>query len=96
MKFIYLVIYNDDHYYDKKQINIWITQICYGLSYLHGNQIIHRNIKPSKSDIRWYYNFFSVLLGKYYDDVRLSDFGMARPLEKITRSLVKEFAQSTK
>ena len=41
-------------------------------------------------------NFLSVLLGRCYDDVKLSDFGAARSLKNITRTLTKGFDEFIK
>ena len=37
-------------------------------------------------------NFLSILLGRCADDVKLSDFGMAKSLQNITHTLTKGFS----
>ena len=85
---------NYDDIYTSEQVTSWITQVCEGLSYLHSKNIIHRDIKPDKSVlIISIFNFLSVLLGESYDDVKLSDFGVAESLENVAPYLTKEFSQ---
>ena len=40
-------VFNDNRYYNLKERMSYITQACYGLSYLHEKNIIHRDLKPS-------------------------------------------------
>ncbi len=44
----------------------WLTQIVHGLSYLHANGVIHRDVKPA--------NMFLMKDGT----VKLGDFGLSR------------------
>jgi len=51
---------------DEKEVIDISTQICEGLSYIHKNGVVHRDIKPSN------------ILLFYENDIKLSDFGIAK------------------
>ncbi len=53
------------------------TQMCQGLSYVHGQGIVHRDIKPANVLMTF------VAVGKW--QIVLCDFGLARPLPQAAR-----------
>ena len=56
--------------FQENQIIDWLTQCCLALQYIHDENIIHRNIKPS--------NIFCMKMGY----IKLGDFGIAKLLDK--------------
>lgn len=55
-------------HFPETQILEWFTQLCFALKYIHGQNILHRDLKTQ-----------NIFLGK--DDViKLGDFGIARML----------------
>ena len=59
---------NGEHF-QENQIIDWLMQICISLEYIHGQKVIHRNIKPS--------SIFCMEKGF----VKLGNFGIAKLLE---------------
>lgn len=59
--------YKDNNkHFEENQLVDWLSQICFALKYIHSENILHRNVKPS--------NIF--LMKEGY--AKLGDFGMAK------------------
>lgn len=52
----------------QRRVKMWIVQLCQALSYLHSQQVIHRDVKP-----------MNVLLDSE-GNAKMADFGLARQL----------------
>ena len=59
---------------DQKRLRKWFGQVCEVLAFIHSKNLIHRDIKPS-----------NVLIDEN-DDIRLTDFGVAKILDEELRS----------
>ena len=59
---------------DQKRLRKWFGQVCEVLAFIHSKNLIHRDIKPS-----------NVLIDEK-DDIRLTDFGVAKILDEELRS----------
>ena len=59
---------------DQKRLRKWFGQVCEVLYFIHSRNLIHRDIKPS-----------NVLIDAN-DDIRLTDFGVAKILDEELRS----------
>ncbi|KAF8306766.1 Pkinase-domain-containing protein [Clavulina sp. PMI_390] len=56
------------------QIKLYMLQLCEGVAYLHRNKILHRDLKSAN------------LLINNEGSLQIADFGLARPVEFISRS----------
>ena len=69
---------NENHkkkiYFDENQLLDWLIQSCLALNYLHGNNIMHRNIKPS-----------NIFLMKN-NTIKLGDFGVSKNMSNFIRT----------
>ncbi|MCH4155545.1 MAG: serine/threonine protein kinase [Muribaculaceae bacterium] len=57
---------NPDYFKDATNRRKFVTQICSALSYLHGRQVLHLDLKPS-----------NIMITKINHDVKLIDLGFA-------------------
>ena len=55
--------------YDEETLLFWLMQVCFGLSYLHKKQILHRDIKPQ--------NIFLNKNGL----IKIGDLGFSKPIK---------------
>ena len=90
---IFLAIYSEGKFANKpltygldRALSFMHNAAC-GIQRLHELKILHRDIKPAKYGFPstvFYYNIFSILLGKSLDDVKIGDFSTAICLSTIT------------
>ena len=62
--------------FDERRIVKWMSQLCRALQYIHGRDLLHRDLKPTNV-------FFTA-----QDDVKIGDFGLSTAISTAGRRTV--------